>query len=172
MNLWFWKYWHIAKDWLLLSYLRWFLYAAFFPLIKYLTLLFIQGGPLSSSVIVSWGVKFERGFLIILLKKWRRGVVVITTAQIHLSKPELRFCAGSNPAHCVSEIRDDEDHWQWSWLEIRLRLSSINHTTQTIHHLHHHHHLHNHQGNSLMALLIWSVLAFLRCHTSRSEGGG
>ena len=27
-----------------------------------------------------------------------RGVVVITTAQIHSAKPELRFCAGSYPA--------------------------------------------------------------------------
>ena len=34
---------------------------------------------------------------------WRCGVVVITT------KPELRFCAGSNPARGVSQIRDDED---------------------------------------------------------------
>ena len=39
----------------------------------------------------------------------RRGVVVITTAQLHPTKPELRFCAGSNPAHGVSEIRDGED---------------------------------------------------------------
>ena len=37
------------------------------------------------------------------------GVVVITTAQLHSTKPELRFCAGSNPAHGVSEIRDGED---------------------------------------------------------------
>ena len=37
------------------------------------------------------------------------GVVVITTAQLHSSKPELRFCAGSNPARGVSEIRDGED---------------------------------------------------------------
>ena len=36
-------------------------------------------------------------------------VVVITTAQLHSSKPELMFCVGSNPAHGVSEIRDDED---------------------------------------------------------------
>ena len=42
-------------------------------------------------------------------KKWRRGVVVITTAQLHSTKPELRFCAGSNPACGVSEIRDGED---------------------------------------------------------------
>ena len=51
---------------------------------------------------------------------WRRGVVVITTAQLHATKPELRFCAGSNPACGVLEIRDDEDLWQWSRLEIRL----------------------------------------------------
>ena len=40
---------------------------------------------------------------------WRRGVVVITTAQLHSTKPELRFCTGSNPVHGVSEIRDSED---------------------------------------------------------------
>ena len=37
------------------------------------------------------------------------GVVVIATAQLHSTKPELRFCAGSNPACDVSEIRDGED---------------------------------------------------------------
>ena len=37
---------------------------------------------------------------------WHHGVVVITTAQLHSTKPELRFCASSNP---VSEIRDGED---------------------------------------------------------------
>ena len=37
------------------------------------------------------------------------GVVVITTAQLHSTKPELRFCAGSNTAHAVSEIHDSED---------------------------------------------------------------
>ena len=41
---------------------------------------------------------------------WRRGVVVVATAQLHSSMPELRFCAGSNPARGVSEIRDGEDH--------------------------------------------------------------
>ena len=40
---------------------------------------------------------------------WRRGVVVITTVQLHSSKPELRFCAGLNPASGVSEIRDGEN---------------------------------------------------------------
>ena len=52
---------------------------------------------------------------------WRRGVVVITTAQLHSTKPELRFCAGSNRASGVSEIRDGEGLWQWSRLEIRLK---------------------------------------------------
>ena len=49
---------------------------------------------------------------------WRCGVVVITTAQLHSSKSELRFCAGSYPACGMSEIRDGEDLWQMSWLEI------------------------------------------------------
>ena len=40
---------------------------------------------------------------------WRRGVVVITTAQLHSTKPELRFRAASNPARGMSEIRDGED---------------------------------------------------------------
>ena len=40
---------------------------------------------------------------------WLCGVVVITTAQLHSSKPELRFCAGSNFVGGVSEIRDGED---------------------------------------------------------------
>ena len=38
--------------------------------------------------------------------------VVITTAQLHSTKPELRFCTGSNPGGGVSEIRDDKDLWQ------------------------------------------------------------
>ena len=52
--------------------------------------------------------------------RWCSGVVVITTAQLHATKPELRFCAGSNPARGVSEIRDGEDLWRWPRLEIRL----------------------------------------------------
>ena len=34
---------------------------------------------------------------------------IITTAQLHSTKPELRFCADSNPARGVSEIHDGED---------------------------------------------------------------
>ena len=73
-----------------------------------------------------------------------RGVVVITTAQLHSTKPELRFCTGSNPARGVSGIRNGEDLWQWSRLEIRLgQPSLVNHTTKAIHH-HHHHQVVNH----------------------------
>ena len=45
-----------------------------------------------------------------ILKEEHRGVVVIST-QLHSTNPELRFCAGSNPACGVLEIRDDEDLW-------------------------------------------------------------
>ena len=41
--------------------------------------------------------------------QWRRGIVVVTTAQLHSTKLVLRFCAGSNLAHGVSQIRDGED---------------------------------------------------------------
>ena len=39
----------------------------------------------------------------------RRGVVVITTAQLYSTKSELGFCADSNPARGELEIRDGED---------------------------------------------------------------
>ena len=51
---------------------------------------------------------------------WRHAVVFITAAQLHPTKPELRFCAGSNPARSVLEIRDGQDLWEWSQPEIRL----------------------------------------------------
>ena len=34
----------------------------------------------------------------------RRGVVVVTTVLLYSKKPELRFCASSNPPHILSEI--------------------------------------------------------------------
>ena len=38
------------------------------------------------------------------------GVVVISTPQLHSTKPELwKFCACSNPACGMSEIDDGED---------------------------------------------------------------
>ena len=33
----------------------------------------------------------------------------ITTAQLRSTKPEIRFCAGSNPAPGVSKIRHGDD---------------------------------------------------------------
>ena len=42
-------------------------------------------------------------------KLWRGGVVVITTAQLHSTKPELTFCVGSDSACGVLEIRDGND---------------------------------------------------------------
>ena len=32
------------------------------------------------------------------------GVVVVTTTQLHSTRPEFRFCACSNPAHGMSEM--------------------------------------------------------------------
>ena len=40
--------------------------------------------------------------------------------QLYSTKPELRFCVGSNPARGVSEIRVGEDLGLWPWLEISL----------------------------------------------------
>ena len=40
---------------------------------------------------------------------WCHGVVVITTAQLHSTKPELRFCACSNPACGMLEVCNGED---------------------------------------------------------------
>ena len=48
------------------------------------------------------------------------GVVVITIAQLYSTKPELSFCAVSNLARSMSDIRDGEDLCQWFWLEIML----------------------------------------------------
>ena len=67
---------------------------------------------------------------------WRPGVVVITTTQLHSTKPELRFCAGSKPARGVSEIRDGEDLTMVPAGNKAKCLSLVNHTTKTIHHHH------------------------------------
>ena len=55
-------------------------------------------------------------FLAFLNFTW---VLVVITTQLHSTNPELRFCAGLNPACGVSEIRDGEDVWQWSRLQIK-----------------------------------------------------
>ena len=48
-------------------------------------------------------------FLLAPWCRWRRSVMIITTAQVHSTKRELRFCAGSYPARGVSVIRDGEE---------------------------------------------------------------
>ena len=53
-----------------------------------------------------------------MINEWLRNVMVIATAQLYSSKPELRFCASSNTTCVLSEIRNCED--LWSRLEIRL----------------------------------------------------
>ena len=45
-----------------------------------------------------------------------------TTEQRNATKPELRFCSGSNPAHGVSEIWNGENHWKLFQLGIKRRL--------------------------------------------------
>ena len=41
--------------------------------------------------------------------QWCCGVVTVTTAERHLSKPELRFCTGSKPVCGMFEIDNSED---------------------------------------------------------------
>ena len=46
--------------------------------------------------------------LITLLHTLTVIIIDVTTVQLHSTKSEPRFCAGSNPARGVSEIRDGE----------------------------------------------------------------
>ena len=64
---------------------------------------------------------------------WGHNIVFIITAQLRSTKPEPRFCTGSSPACCVSEICNGENLWQWSWLEIRLNILLVNQLANTIH---------------------------------------
>ena len=52
---------------------------------------------------------FDQIEIMPLIDLRRRGVVVITTAQLYSTKSELGFCADSNPARGELEIRDGED---------------------------------------------------------------
>ena len=52
-----------------------------------------------------WTATTRHGFT----RKRTCGVLVITTAQLNSTRPGLRFCAGSNSARGVSEIRDGEN---------------------------------------------------------------
>ena len=62
----------------------------------------------------------DSGFNSIVNTLWCCGVVVITTTQVHSTKPKLWFCACSNTTCGVSEICSGENLSQWSWLEIKV----------------------------------------------------
>ena len=78
------------------------------------------------------------------------GVVVFTTAQLHSTKPKLRFCT------CLWRVRDSR--W-WGSLTVvpagkkAKCLSLVNHTTKLM--LYHHHHHHHHQVKKKK--LIWHM---------------
>ena len=48
------------------------------------------------------------------------GVVAVTTAQHHSTKPQLRFCTGSNLSCTMLDICDGENLLKWSQMETRL----------------------------------------------------
>ena len=56
---------------------------------------------------------FHRKILIVFADNIGLISYEFNTTQLHSTKPELRFCAGSNTARVVSEIRDGEDLRQW-----------------------------------------------------------
>ena len=71
-----------------------------------------------------------------LKSRVRRGVVVITIAQLNSTKPRLRFYTCSKPTLGVMEIRNGED------LSAGNKAKRL-HTTKTIHHHHHHQYHHD-----------------------------
>ena len=54
-------------------------------------------------------LRVDKGVVRVVKIVLRRGVVVVNAANRHPAKSQFRFCAGSNPAHGVSEIRDGEE---------------------------------------------------------------
>ena len=74
-----------------------------------------------------------------------RGVVLITTAQLHTTKPEF-----SKPGSAQVQTRYVWDLRWWGSPTMvpagnkAKRLSSVNHTAKTIYHHHLHHHRHHH----------------------------
>ena len=66
---------------------------------------------------------------------WFHVVAVITSEELYSTKPELRFCAGSNPACSMSEICSGGDLWQWSWLELRRNTFSWSTIYQILNHV-------------------------------------
>ena len=48
-----------------------------------------------------------------LNSKWNRGVMVVTTAQLHSTKPELKFCAGSVACQRFAMLRISDSGPSW-----------------------------------------------------------
>ena len=71
------------------------------------------------------------------------GVVVITTAQLHSTKPKLRFCAASNPACSMSWFGVVRSLTMVLAGNKAKHLLSVNHIIKTIHHHHHHQNLYD-----------------------------
>ena len=67
------------------------------------------------------------------MAQWCSGY---TAAQLHSTKPDLRFCAGSYPAGGVSEIRDVEELTMVPAGNKAKPFLLVNHTTKRIHHHH------------------------------------
>ena len=80
-----------------------------------------------------WRVKiylselFKKNLVLRFLGQQVHNVVVMCSGYVarwcsgyHSTKPKLRFCAGSNPDHAMSEICDGADLWQWPQLQIKL----------------------------------------------------
>ena len=85
----------------------------------------------------------------------RCGVVVITAAQLHSTKSELRFKS------CSRRVGDS----RW-WVSLTMvtagnkakRFLSVNHTTKTLHH-HHLHHQTNHQTQFQFKSFVFNPLS-------------
>ena len=89
---------------------------------------------------------------------WRRGVVFITIAQLHLTKIDISFGAGSNPAHGVLEIPDGEDLWQPLTGNQAKCLSLVNYTIKAIHH---HNRFHHQESQIFKSFKPFSPVCFL-----------
>ena len=60
------------------------------------------------------------GWIFKLMAQYCRGYHYCIASFSKAWKPELSFCAGSNPSHGVLKVNDDESDWQSSLLGIRL----------------------------------------------------
>ena len=72
--------------------------------------------------------------------QWYRGVVLATTAQLHLTKPDLGFARVQTLLVACRRFRMVMISDNAPGGNKAKYLSSVDHTTKTIHHHHHHYH--------------------------------